>query len=395
MANYIYTGSWKSSPEKDDAGIQLYRQNPQNGTLDAVEKYMPELSAGYICISENGKYLYTVDEIKRHPDHMETEGSIWAFKIDRRDGTLKEINHISSYGVFPNYLAVSKDGRHLFAVNYGSEDVLIRTKRNHKGEIEIEHLYEESSMAAFSLREDGGLDQLEDLRKAEGIPSRFFEWFQSAPHPHCIGISPDDQMILVADRGCDKIIVCGYDRAERKYSDIHEYPVSRGIGPRNCIFHPNGNMVYVLGEVQPYVIAYQYDSKTRMMVEKQRCLTADEEEIYDGKEKSFFLCAHPSDIQIHPDGTMLYVLNRGPDTIACFEILKDGTLRCKGRIASKGVWPWSCTIDEQGNYMYIVHKNSNSVSIFRLDKEGIPVYTGFKTDLDNGVCIKSTAVGPE
>ena len=81
---------------------------------------MPELSAGYICISENGKYLYTVYEIKRHPDHMETEGSIWAFKIDRRDGTLKEINHISSYGVFPNYLAVSKDGMHLFAVNYVS-----------------------------------------------------------------------------------------------------------------------------------------------------------------------------------------------------------------------------------------------------------------------------------
>ena len=44
MANYIYTGSWKSSPEKDDAGIQLYRQNPQNGTLDAVEKYMQVIS---------------------------------------------------------------------------------------------------------------------------------------------------------------------------------------------------------------------------------------------------------------------------------------------------------------------------------------------------------------
>lgn len=387
--NYIYTGSWKSAPEENDAGIQLYRQNPQNGALETVQRYMAELSAGYICISRDNKYLYAVDEIKRRSDHMETDGSIWAFEINQLDGTLKEINHISSYGVFPNYLAVSKDGKHLFCINYGSEDVLIRTKRNRMGEIEIEHLYEESNMTVFSLRDDGGLKKLEDLKKTEGVPSHFFEWFQSAPHPHCIGISPDGQMILVADRGCDKIITCGYDYKGRKFADLHEYPVSKGIGPRNCIFHPRLNMVYISGEIQPYVIAYQYDSKKRLIEEKQRCLSADDKDIYDGKEYDFFAYAHPSDIQIHPDGSMLYVLNRGPDCIACFKIQEDGTLQCLSRIATEGVWPWSCTIDDKGNYMYIVHKNSNSISVFNINDDGIPVFTGLKTYINNGVCIKN------
>lgn len=384
---YLYVGSWMDEDGISGGGIRLFKQNGLNGTLELIDRYREDIAAGYICISSDNKYLYAVDEIKRKPESVQTDGSIYAFRINQTDGTLTELNHISSCGVFPNYLAVSADNEWLFGVNYGSEDIVVKSRCNEKGEYILENIYEESSMFSVKLRPDGGLEKICDMKTFSGEPSRFYEWFQSSPHPHCIGIDPQSRMLLVADRGCDEILACNYNQKDGKLKNFNRYGTRRGIGPRNCVFHPSLPYVYVAGEVKPYILAYEYDAETAALKLISEYLTVQEELVYDG-ENVFFDCAHPSDIRIHPNGKFLYIANRGPDTITCFGIQEDGKLTFIEQISTEGNWPWSFAMDLKGEYMYVGNKNTQNISAFHIDINGILVFTGELTDAERTVCLK-------
>lgn len=389
--HYLYVGSWLDDSGKTGGGIRLYKVR-ENGTLELIEHVAEHVAAGYMALSVDKKYLYTVNELKRRPDMVETEGSIYSYEIDWQNGSLKELNHVSSCGVFPNYLAPSLDGKYLYAVNYGSEDMVVRSRKNEKGIYVLEHIYEESGIVAVPLREDGSLGPIEALHTCTGEPSRYFEWFQAAPHPHCIGLSPIGEMILVADRGCDKILTCHYDRGRKKFCNIHELKTAQGIGPRNCVFHPTLPFVYVVGEVKPYVTVFRYDPLKAELMEIESYLTAPAELEYR-QIQDFFECAHPSDIKIHPNGKMLYVANRGPDTIACFEISqKNGTLIHIRDVASEGGWPWSMELTGDGKYMYVGNKMSDRISVFTVDGKGIPVFNGQTYKAERTVCLKCMTI---
>lgn len=390
-ANYLYAGSWLDDTGKAGGGIRLYEVQ-KDGSLLLKGHTMEHIAAGYLALSADRRALYAVHELKRRPDIVETEGSVYAFQVDPQNGSLKEWNHVSSCGVFPNYLAASPDGAYLYAVNYGSEDVVVRSRRDEDGNFVLGQAYEESSMAAMGICGEGQLKPVEALHVFGGEPSRYFPWFQSSPHPHCISLSPDGEMILVADRGCDAIWTCGYDRERREFCNFHEYRTAHGVGPRNCAYHPALPLAYVVGEVKPYVTAYRYDSEKAELLEEGTYLTADEALEYK-REGEFFACAHPSDIKIHPNGKVLYVANRGPDTIACFRISgEDGRLTRLAEVSSEGGWPWSLELTADGKYMYVGNKMSGCISGFAVDEEGIPRHIGQTCGAERVVCLRSLSI---
>ena len=107
----------------------------------------------------------------------------------------------------------------------------------------------------------------------------------------------------------------------------------------------------------------------------------------------FFACAHPSDIRIHPDGGMLYVANRGPDTIACFEISpKNGLLTQVELVSTEGKFPWSMDFSTQGTWMYVGNKVGECISAFQLDEKRIPRYKGEAGHIERTVCLKSIEI---
>lgn len=383
---YLYAGSWLDESGRAGGGIRIYEVG-EKGELTLTAHLAEELAAGYLTLSADKQYLYAVNELKRRPDEIRTEGSVYAYAVNPKNGSLKELNCVSSCGVFPNYLALAPDGKQLFVVNYGSEDMVVRSTRNERGEFILEAVSEESSMAALDILEDGTLSPVKALHVCLGEPSRYFEWFQSAPHPHCIGLDPSGSMLLVADRGCDKILTCLYDREKKEFHTIHEYKTTRGIGPRNCVFHPTLPFVYVVGEVKPYVTVYQYDAQEAALTELGTYLTAPKELEYR-QEGEFFAFSHPSDIKIHPDGKTLYVANRGPDTIRCFRIEEGGTLTHLTDVSAEGGWPWSLDVTSDGRHMYVGNKMSSCISAFDVDEEGIPGYTGHSYEAERTVCLK-------
>ena len=389
--HYLYVGSWLDESGNDGGGIRTYKVQ-EDGSLKLLQHTASNIAAGYMALSADNNCLYAVNEIKRRPDLVHTEGSIYAYQINRENGALQEINHVSSCGVFPNYAVSAPDGKKLYLVNYGSEDMVIRSRRTEQGTWILDEVYEESSMAALDIEKNGGLSPVRGLYAFSGIPSGYFEWFQAAPHPHCIGLDPSGKMLLVADRGCDRILTCHYNSEEQIFCDLHWYQTKRGIGPRNCIFHPELPYVYIAGEVKPYVTVYQYDAVTAELTVLDSYLTTGAQMEYR-REGDFFAFAHPSDIKIHPNGKMLYVANRGPDTIACYEISdKDGRLKHIQNVSSEGRQPWSMDITRDGRYLYIGNKMSGYISLFALDDQGIPRYTGKKYQAERTVCLKCAEI---
>ena len=389
--DYLYAGAWLDDSGKAGGGIRIY-EIQIDGTLKLVSHVAEDIAAGYIAVSQDGNNLYAVNEIKRRPDCVHTEGGIYAYEMNQTNGTLKELNHVSSCGVFPNYLVPTPDNRCLYAVNYGSEDMVVRSRKNEEGEWILEEVYEESGMVSLDILKDGSLSPVRDLHIFSGNPSRYFEWFQAASHPHCIGLDPTGNMLLSADRGCDQILTCQYDEKQKKFYNVHIYKTMHGIGPRNCIFHPTLFYVYVVGEVKPYVTVYKYEPLKAELMELESYLTADEGMEYK-QEGEFFSFAHPSDIKIHPNGKMLYVANRGPDTIACFEILEEnGKLRHLTDVSSEGKWPWSMEFTQDGKYLYVANKMSGHISMFSMDEKGIPHFSGKTYEAERTVCLKCVKI---
>lgn len=390
MKSYIYVGSWLDE-DGQNGGIHAFEQKC-SGELVHLGDYRTDLAAGYLCISPDKRYLYTVNEIKRKPGEMRTSGEIHAFLVNQEDGSLTYLNGISSLGVCPNYLCTTEDGKTLVAINYGSEDVLVRTKKEKDGTYRLEHLYEESSILTIEILKDGSLGKVCDLHVFDGVPSRFYEWFQSAPHPHSVQIDPEGKMVLVTDRGCDELHLFRLNRANRILEQEKVIKTDRGIGPRVCIFHPEKRVVYIVGEVLPYVLVYGYDPETLELVQKQCIATVPESEIYGRNKKEFFDCTHPSDIRIHPKGKVLYICNRGNDTVASFSINKEGSLTLVERIPSGGNWPWSCCCDTQANYFYVSNKLNGSVAIFEMGIDGKLSDTGWDTAVERPICIQTLQI---
>ena len=140
--DYLYAGAWLDDSGKAGGGIRIY-EIQIDGTLKLVSHVAEDIAAGYIAVSQDGNNLYAVNEIKRRPDCVHTEGGIYAYEMNQTNGTLKELNHVSSCGVFPNYLVPAPDNRCLYAVNYGSEDMVVRSRKNKEGEWILEEVYEE------------------------------------------------------------------------------------------------------------------------------------------------------------------------------------------------------------------------------------------------------------
>jgi len=75
-----------------------------------------------------------------------------------------------------------------------------------------------------------------------------------------------------------------------------------------------------------------------------------------------------SQIHMHPDGTHLYVGNRGHDSIASFAIDKTtGELTATGW-AQVGPVPRAFSLDPTGNFLYVTSLESGSMNGFRVDQ---------------------------
>jgi 6-phosphogluconolactonase len=348
-----YTNNGKSK------GIYCYKLDLATGKLTSVNVTEGIKNPSFLAIHPSGKFLYAVSEI--NDADGKPGGAVSAFSVDRNTGELKKLNHQSSEGAGPCYVATDKTGAVALVANYGS-----------------------GSIASLPIKSDGSLEKAASAIQHEG--SSVNKARQEGPHAHSINVSPDNRFAIAADLGLDKLLIYKLDPAKGTLTanDPAFAPTPAGGGPRHFAFHPSGRFAYNCNEILSSVTAHSYDASKGSLTEIQTITTLPEET----KGNS------TAEIQVHPSGKFVYCSNRGHDSLAIFTVdEKTGKLTAAGHQKTLGRTPRNFGIDPTGGYIVACNQNTDNVAVFKVDPaSGKLTQAGEVVGIPSAVCVKFLAI---
>ena len=348
---YLFIGTYTSGKSK---GIYVYRFNTKTGTGTEVS-IMEAKNPSYLSLSSDGKHLYATDE-------EDYEGAVGAYAFEPTTGKLALLNSQSSKGTCPCYVSEDKTGKWVFVANYCS-----------------------GSLTALPVNTDGSLAPAMQIIQQFGKGSDTAR--QKMAHVHSTIFAPDEKFLLVADLGTDQEHVYAFHPNENipltePFDSVAS--LKPGSGPRHIAFHPYKSNVYIISELTGSVDAFHFDTTSGKMTHFQRIRTTPEH--FKGDPGS-------ADIHIRGDGKFLYATNRGTsNTIAVFEIHKDGRLTTKQIISVKGKHPRNFAIDPSNHFLLVANRDTDNIVIFSIDPiTGLLKATGKEISIPNPVCLKFLA----
>lgn len=392
---YAYVSSWTSGANGGggDGGVHVFNVDAERGMLTWVQSVAPELNAGYICITRDGRHLYATDERKDLGGKAGAGGGVVSFAVDRQTGRLERLNGEPSMGAYPAYISVDATGSCVAVANHGSYDTVARVVRN-DDEVTLEDIYDDASVAVFGVDESGRLQRLSDVATLERGPaigwdkeSGIAAVFQASPHAHSVNFDPSGQYALVCDKGKDRIYVYRVVRGGTgpKFMRASVFATPPGTAPRHSAFHPMLPFVYIINELEPSLSVYGFDGANGRLTAIQTVATVAAAETRTGQDRSM-----PADVHVHPNGRFVYGSTRGNNTIACYRVdARDGRLSTVEIGTSGGKTPRGFNLEPSGRFLFAGNQDSNQVTVFAVDPEsGRLVATGGKTEVPRPVCIR-------
>ncbi|WP_348798608.1 lactonase family protein [Flavobacterium adhaerens] len=327
-------------------GIYVYEFNSDKAQIRLKKSSDSISSPSYVSLSENGKFMYAVNE-------SGNTSTVSALRFDPENGKPSLINQVDSKGADPCYLI--NDDKNVITANYSGGNI-----------------------AVFGKNDDGSLTDAKQViqHHGKGInPDR-----QEKAHVHMVYFSPNKKYVLSSDLGTDMIKIYNYNPSAT--TDVltlkDSVSVTPGSGPRHLKFDKKGKFVYVLQELNGAITSFSYDDGKLTKV--------FETTILDKDFKGTFSAA---DIQISPNGKFLYASNRGEaNNITVFKIKKKGKLQLKGQTGTQGKGPRSFVIDPTGKFLLVGHQYTNNIVIFKINKrKGTLTDTNKSFDLCSPVCL--------
>jgi len=197
-------------------------------------------------------------------------------------------------------------------------------------------------------------------------------------------ILPDlsGRYVLANDLGLDRTFIYRLDGTNGSLvaGDPQFSVAEAGAGPRHLAFHPNGQLVFVLNELNSTLRSYTWDPDRGLLGSVQSISTLPEG--YKGVNTT----AH---VVVAPSGRFVYASNRGHDSIAVFSLdPSTGRLTAVERVWTMGETPRNMAIDPSGEWMFVAHQNTDNIVGFRVNQStGRLTPTGQFIGTGQPVCI--------
>jgi 6-phosphogluconolactonase len=346
---YLFVGTYTNTSSK---GIYVYDFNAATGDATLVSNTDSVTNPSWVSVSGDRKFVYAVNET-----NGANPGRVSAYSFDRANGTLKFINTTASGGDDPCYLATTSDNKWLTVANYSS-----------------------GTAAVIPINEDGSLKPYSQL-----IHDTIYRDSGSTatPHVHETVFSPDEKYLVTPDLGLDKLIIYRFDKTKDQpltLSTPSFVESKKGSGPRHMVFSPNKKFAYLMHELSGTVTTYQYADGKFTEIQDLPTFPEGTTGRKDGAE-----------INISPDGKFLYTSDRADlNIITVFSIdATTGKLAFKGTQSSLGQHPRHFMIDPGGNFLLAANQDSESIIIFKRDKEtGMLSETGKTIHVPRPVCLQ-------
>ena len=346
--NYLLVGTYTGGKSN---GIYVYKFN-SNGSARLVDSAVT-LNPSYLAVSPGQDYVYAVNEMNT----AKGGGQVTAYRFNKSNGHLTELNQQPSGGDDPCYITVDKTGRWAIVGNYSS-----------------------GTLAVLPIQKDGKLAKATTVIQHYGQGPNLSR--QEKPHVHSTVLSPDNRFLYVGDLGIDKVMIYSFDSKTGNLVKARDSVVNvePGSGPRHFVFDPSGQHAYLVQELSGKVISFNYSNGH--LKEKQEITTLP---------ASFTESFTSADIHVSPDGRFLYSSNRDQsNTIAIFSIdPATGMLSIVGHQSTLGKTPRNFNFDPTGKFLLVANQNSDQVVVFKVDKKtGKLTDSGNRIDVGKPVCIK-------
>ena len=299
------------SPEEK---IQVYRLDPKDGKLTAVEATSVKGAPGSLNVDPAKKFLFA---------SLRTNSTLASFAVDSATGKLKHISTAElGKGENAAYVGTDRTGRWLISASYNAGKVVV-----HK------------------LNADGT------------IVTPAVQTVETAKTAHSNFTDRDNKFVFVPHVAPNAVFQFRFDPATGKLTDAGKAPGGADkAGPRHLAFHPTQPMAFTSDESGNSITAYRFDPNTGLKpVQTLSTLPAD------FKDKN-----STADVKVHPSGKFVWVSNRGHDSLAGFAIDSTGKLTSLGQTPTEKT-PRSFEIDPDGKYVFGAGEGSGKLAVFGVD----------------------------
>jgi len=309
-----------------ESSLCVLHYDVKKNKLSCKHRYSSSPNPSFLaCYQEN---LYVANE--------QEKSSVDRYKINE-DGSLAFISSIATGFNGLCHISVSSDGRYLLGVHYFS-----------------------ATLVSIRCKADGAMEMVQTIYRYGEGPNKER---QESSHLHSVNFINNDRGVIVCDLGTDEVLNFDFDSREGTLNFNRVQPiikVAEGEGPRFFVSHPATNHAYVVTELMSNIYVYEVDENTGVFKERQRikCLPAD----YSGNNQA-------ADIRITSNGKYLYESNRGHDSITCFSINSDGTLKTIGNYDCGGKFPRCFIIEPSEEALLIANQFSDEVRAVKRNKE--------------------------
>ncbi len=340
--HYYLTGSYSMA---DEPGIKLWQFDIKDGSLTEKAFAKGVERPSYLALSPAEDVAIVCSE--------KENGKLISFRFELGEEMLTEVNRQPSNGDHPAHAIVDESGKWVLSVNYSSGNVNV-----------------------YPLEAGGVIGNLTDSVKHEGTGPNIER--QDAAHPHSVSQIPRTQLFLVPDLGMDQIRLYKLDDRLGKLTFQCAIQTAPGTGPRHIAFHPFQNVFYVVEELSSSLAVYRVEEETR--IDKLQAVQLIPY-TWQGQNTS-------AEVAVSENGEFLYASNRGHDSIAIFSITTDGTLEMLGFAATGGKGPRHFALSPGAEWLIAANENSGTLTVLKLDDQGIPVLYGEPIKTNSPVCVK-------
>lgn len=313
---FVYVGNG------DTSDVNVFALDPKSGDLSAVQTIaVPDLKKGGpstpLAVSPDKKFLYM--GLRGEPLVVAT------FAIDRKTGKLTHVGN-GPLADSMAHIATDRKGKFLLAASYGGHKVTV----NPIGD--------------------------------NGVPKAYIQAITTPPNAHMIVADPANRFVFATSLGADVVNQYVFDAAKGGLAPNQPFAVDvkAKSGPRHFVFHPNGKMVFLLGELDGSVSTLDYDAKKGTLKPRAEAASVVPQG-FTGK-------VWAADLRITPNGKFLYGSERTSNTLTGFTV--DG----KGKLTKLGDWPTEkqprgIAIDPQGRYLFATGQVSHGMTAYSIDQK--------------------------
>ena len=326
---FMYVGSFTGEGRGHGEGLSVFRRSAESAPWTQVQLLKDLADPSFLIIDRQARCLYSA-----HGDGTE----VTAYRIDQATGQLTILNRQPTGGRNGVHLAIDATGRWLVVANYAT-----------------------GTVAVLPINQDGSLAPLSDLATLSGTPGPH-RTQQESSHPHHCPFDRTGRVVVVPDKGLDKVFVYRLDAARGKLVAGNPPDVTSraGAAPRHADFHPTQPYVYVINELDSTITVYRFTLDAGRLEPLQVVTTLPTS--YTGNNSG-------AEIAVAPSGRFLYGSNRGHDSIAMFAIdSTSGLLTVIGWEPTQGKTPRFFGLDPTGTHLYAANQNSDSVVIFGINQ---------------------------